>query len=364
MNTFDKLNLEIDINAFQFIDYDKFSKTISCEGELTSYCFQQTIPYWLKVVIKPSTGKVFIEFTGKILCEFYPELISEDTILECISNLNNEELFCIEPEDLIDFALVKSCDVTCDIKTGTTVEDLYNSLILKNNRKYCIKSLNQAKTSFTIFNTVADTRSKEALLIYDKENEIKASSNQPFLDWTNFKQEIIDAYENKTRLELNLHSVNRIRKYFNIPVKEKPSLYYLLTYQEDIIHNYLQSIIETSISIDLLKNAIVDQKNKINVLLKVIFLCLCGFNLPLVEKTLRELNDNTTGISRIMEPYKRLVCEINHIVTTDISDVKEFYDMQIRLEELIYESLSATENNRGKNLLLECYENYKKEEIT
>ena len=101
INTFDKLNLEIDVNAFLFIHYDKFSKTISSDGEIISYCFKQTIPYWLKVVIKPSAGKVFIEFTGKILCEFYPELISIDTILECISNLNNEELFCIEAEDLI-----------------------------------------------------------------------------------------------------------------------------------------------------------------------------------------------------------------------------------------------------------------------
>lgn len=354
MNKFDKIQIEIDINAFQVIHYEKFDTTMNCDGELISWTYKQTTPYWLKVNINPHSNKVYIEFTGKILSDFYTELISTETIYECIGNLHSEQLFVIEPNDLIDFGKVTGCDITRDIETNYTVEDLYRNLSLKNNKKYSITSINQPKTSFTISNTVADRRSKESLIIYDKENEIRKASNKPFLDFACNPEEILDYFKGKVRLELNLHSVNRIRKHFNIP-SGKPTLYEILHYDEDIILKFLNDILPNVDSVQILKNSIVGHKQKLMVLLRILFLCLCGFDASLVEKTIRDVQETSSGISRNMEPFLQLINEIHCLRESEINGVKEFTDMQKKLEELILTYLPVEESSVSSHLL-ELYE--------
>lgn len=75
--------------------------------------------------------EVVIEFSGKILGDRYPELISINNIGQCFRNI--EKLgFCKFDMDLIMKAEVVSCDVTKDIPCGDIQDsDLHQVPYLK-----------------------------------------------------------------------------------------------------------------------------------------------------------------------------------------------------------------------------------------
>lgn len=350
LNKFDRLNLEFDPICFEYINFDMFKKVIDEDGGLSTYIYTQEQPFYLKVNIHIKSQKAYLEFSGKALLDFYPELISEETFTECIENINDLGVFYVNGPDLINTAVVRGCDVTKDILSTYTVSDLYDKLILNNNRRNNITNIDQFKTRFSIKNTVTEKRRKECLTIYDKDYEINLSKNRPFLSAVSNPEEILDYFSHRIRFELNLNSYNRIRKYFNIDEKEQPSLKTLFNYNEDVILKFLYQNITQEVSLNRLKNNIMEVPLKMQTLLRLIFMVLCGFDMPLIEKEVRELYGPSASVTRITRPFKEIMNNLNTCIKSDINGLQEVKSLKSKIEELIMTTLPVSEENNFESV--------------
>lgn len=350
LNQFDRLNLEFDPSCFEYINYDMFKKIIDEDGSLTTYTYAQEQPFYLKVIIYVKSQKAYLEFSGKALLDFYPELISEETFYECIDNINDLRIFYVNSTHLINTAVVRGCDVTKDILSTSTVSELYDKLILNNNRRSNITNIDQFKTRFSIKNTVTEKRRKECLTIYDKDYEINLSKNRPFLSAVSNPEEILDYFSHVIRFELNLNSFNRIRKYFNIEEKEPPFLKTLFDYNEDVILKFLYENITQDVALNRLKTNVMEVPLKMQTLLRLIFMVLCGFDMPLIEKEVRELYGPSASVTRITRPFKEIMNYLNANIKSDVNGLQEVKALKSKLEELIMTTLPASEENKFESI--------------
>ena len=114
MITFDKLKIVVAEKYITNIDEDIFT-TIIKNGQIVEYGYEQQYPYLLYIEKDLIEHELVIEFTGKILQEQYPLLISKDTIHQCLDNINRLGICLIDVSSIITAAQVVKADVTQDI---------------------------------------------------------------------------------------------------------------------------------------------------------------------------------------------------------------------------------------------------------
>ncbi|WP_196245060.1 hypothetical protein, partial [Bacteroides fragilis] len=112
-----------------------------------------------------------LEFTGKILLDNYKDLISINTINQCINEINKLGICTLNVDGIAFYSHVAKCDVTIDIKVSS-----FNAIVsqirqsLSNYRQWICRSY---ANGVVIENTVKTARYKKRLVVYAKGEELQ-----------------------------------------------------------------------------------------------------------------------------------------------------------------------------------------------
>ena len=135
MITLDKIKIIAPIDSISISDYSCFKTQIK-DDEIKSYSYTQQTPFLLYVEQDIEEQETVIEFTGKILMDDYPRLISRNDIEQCFRSINQMGFCNIDFDKIWNDGQVCKIDVSKDI----AVEDChklteYLRTHLSNNRK-------------------------------------------------------------------------------------------------------------------------------------------------------------------------------------------------------------------------------------
>ena len=132
--TFDRLRLSIPNDFVTIIDLTPFTTTISGEGVIKHSQFEQTSPFFYRILTENGKNTVIVEFNGKALMDDYPSLINHTNISKCFENINKQGVCVIAAEQVIQTAYVLQCDVTSDIPCEYTIQELYGKINLTSSK--------------------------------------------------------------------------------------------------------------------------------------------------------------------------------------------------------------------------------------
>lgn len=290
MVKFDRLKIVSPIESVSIIDNEKFQEKY-INGILHSQKFKQTYPYKLSVELNYESGEAIIEFTGKILGNRYPELISMETINDCFQRINEMGICSIDIDAMME-ADVVSCDVTQDILLPNYMEmmKMINGNI-KNYQAYTCKFLRTG--SLSIEKNVVTGKYKKRLSIYNKEKEMGIAKNRKFVS----DNDLSGKFEDKCRFEINLKSMEQIRDALHIKDTKLSSV---LSSTANPIMDFVDEILVEDPEI---KAGMMGWKEYWQSLV----LKDCGYDLKKVEAKLRQYkNSRSCSISKAMAPFREL----------------------------------------------------------
>lgn len=303
--TFDRLRLSIPPDCLSIINESAFTTTVSGEGELLRKRYEQTSPFYYSIYIDQRTMTTELEFSGKALLDDYPSLINEANITNCFENINSYGICYINSEQVLQTAIVKQCDVTFDVTSAYTIQDLYNNINLSSSKKWCIRDI--CTNRFTIESTNTTKRLKSRFLVYDKGEEMTRKSNVAFLNAVNNPEEQLKYYKNKTRFELNLNSKDRISHFFT---STDTRLKTLLQTTIDPIEDFLDEALGYE---DALQQA-AKLSGSLRNLEHLLLLAVCDYDLKKVELLIRDMYGTTRSIKRCKEPYAQLLNRLKKVI--------------------------------------------------
>lgn len=198
----------------------KFNETFnSRSGEKVGIFYNsqndKKIPYNLYIAVSYIKQTLTLEFSSKILKEKYPDLITKDTIKECLENINQLDICNIDVDNIILNGVVTSVDITRD--TDLILDDnLLNVLNTQVNNYRRFKWTHYDKEGITFTKDVKSKDCTETITLYNKEKEICTTHNKDFLNSLSRPQSIIDYFRKKTRFEITLDTPQKIMDYLNV----------------------------------------------------------------------------------------------------------------------------------------------------
>ena len=308
MLKFDKLKLVTKIDYISDIDYSKFILN-SKEDSILYYKYQQERPFYLLVMVNYQHNELVLEFTGKILLDNYTNLIDIYTAKDCLSQINRLGICHLNVESIMTDSNVVKCDITKDIECGL-MQDIITNVRqnLSNYMKWVTKPYR--KEGITIENVVTTPRYKKRLIIYNKAKELKSANNRYFLNAVSNPNEILSYFNDKTRFELNIKTVDQIRNLLNIP---NNNLLAVLTSKA----NPILSVIDEAIKYNDCQHRTMTLRDYEHCLL----LKECNYDMSAVEAKVRTLSAKTTSITRVMKTYKNLYKQMNSIPNVNIREL-------------------------------------------
>ena len=172
------------------------------------------ISYNLYIAVSYVKQTLTLEFSSKILKEKYPDLISRDTIKECLTNINQLNICEIDVDSILLNGAITSVDVTYDANLilSDNLLDVLNSQV-NNYRRF--KWAHYDKEGITFTKDVKSKDCTETITLYNKEKEIYTSHNKDFLNSLSQPQAVMDYFKGKTRFEITLDTPKKIMKYLN-----------------------------------------------------------------------------------------------------------------------------------------------------
>lgn len=205
----DKVKIISSIDNIKEIDEEKFSIIVK-NGIITEYKYTQLSPYSLYIEKDLEEGELVLEFTGKILRDRYPELISKENIRECLNNINDLGVCWIDVDAILQDGVVTKADVSMDAECGE-IKAITEGICanVKNNRKYIVE---RKKDNLIIRNNNQTKNLQMRLCIYDKYAEMQQAGNRDFLDALPNKEDMLQYFRNRVRFEMNLNSKEQIRR--------------------------------------------------------------------------------------------------------------------------------------------------------
>lgn len=330
--TFDRLRLIIPNEYINIIKESEFTIG-SKSGVITNATFEQNTPFYYKINQNYEKSTTILEFSGKSLMDDYPSLISNTNIYRCFENINKQGICLIDPLYAVDTALVIQCDVTCDVTSQYTIQDIYAKLSFKSNKRWSFQSVTSNR--FAIVSTQTTNRLKTRFIVYDKNKEINGSQNKSFLSTVCNKEMQLEYFKDKIRYELNLNSVYQIRKYFNIDRSQKqgyPKLTDILYSSADPIDMFLS---EALIRPDVLNQAQEKTNTKtLSGLEHLLLIAICGFDLNKIDRVIRDLYGSSRSIKRAMAPYVAIMNRLKTNCPNPESD-PAFDDIRTRLQYML-----------------------------
>lgn len=292
MNLFDKIKIVTNIEFISILNYSSFQCITKLDNVLY-YKYQQKSPSLLLIMINYQNHELIIEFTAKILKEKYPLLINNDTIRECLENINDLGLCELNIDSILNNSQVAKCDVTKDVFTDINLVKSAISQNLSNYSKWIVKNYNNG---LVLENVVSTPRYKKRLTIYDKEKELGNVSNVNFINSIENGECLIDLFKHKVRFELNINTKKQIRQLLAISNNNL-----LEVLQSNV--NPILSVIDEAVMSECLSH----RTRTLRDFERELLLQKCDYNLIKVEALVRSLINKNTSITRAMRPYKELL---------------------------------------------------------
>lgn len=170
--------------------------------------YNPAIPYDVFIATNNLHQTLELEFSSKILLERYPELISKDTICQCLENLNRLGICTIDVDGILRNGWVIKSHVTEDVDLLLT-DEVLNAL------NQNVSNYRRFKWSHYDHNGITFTKDvvygKESITIYNKYKELLSHSRK-FVDSLPNRNEIMDYFYGKTRFEIRLENVAQIKE--------------------------------------------------------------------------------------------------------------------------------------------------------
>lgn len=294
MLQFDRLKLATSANYIADLNPSFFLTIPTIKGD-SYYKYQQYHPFSLTIIVNPKLNELVIEFTGKVLKDNYPSLISRETIKECFSNIQTLNLCKLDIDSIISDSRVCLCDITKDIACDYPMDAIKKHVkaSVVNYDRWLVRKCDN--NGLVVYNSVTTPRRFKRFIIYDKCKELKRAENRCFLENLSDPMTLLNRFAGKVRIELNLRSMEQIRNYLHIPNNELQSV--LNSISNPILEIWDQAIAETT----PIKAKIYNRAEKIALLEQ------CGYDLQAVEMKLREHTPKTSSIRRKLEPYRLLL---------------------------------------------------------
>lgn len=287
MITFDKLMLVSTLDSIAIFEQDKFSSKYK-DDELVSLRMTMRLPFYLDIEINYDKGEVKLEFTGKVLGERYPELISLNTIRECFKRINALGIFEIDIERMMG-AQVMKCDVTKDVPIADI--PALNSFIrghIKNYNAYSCRLL--LNGNLIVEKNVTGRRYKRRITLYDKGKEMMKSDRQDFT----VSNGLEGKYDGLCRFEMNLTSQQAIRDTLGIT---GTTLMEVLRSERNPIEDFLNEVIQDDVE--------ANTQDTWKTYCHKLVLRDCDYDMAKVEAKLRYYKHG--GIKRAKQPYIELL---------------------------------------------------------
>ncbi|MEE1406531.1 MAG: phage/plasmid replication protein [Bacteroidales bacterium] len=298
MITLDKIKIIAPIESIRSLKEEYFKVEIK-NSEVVSYSFTQTTPFLLYIEKDIEEQEAVFEFTGKILLDDYPKLISKDTFKKCLEHIGQMGICDIDFDCIINQGEVSKIDITKDIPLDDCPQiSEYLRTHLTNHKKYLSRS---EAGNLIIEKNVKTKGCKRRLTIYDKQKEINKACNQDFLLALNDSNKVLDYFQGKARFELNLNSKEAIRKSLNIP---ETTLSNVFESSANPIVGFIDDVIQDD---ELVSNcaSLTERKN-------LAFLKDCDMDIKKVEAEIRTYASKGTHISQALKPYRQLLDKLNN----------------------------------------------------
>ena len=289
----DKLKIVTNENYITDIDPNIFTTTIR-NGQIVEYRYEQQIPYLIYIERDLMEHELVIEFSGKILEDKYPFLINKDTIEICLENINKLAICHIDVPSVLQNSVVVKADVSHDICCGS-YQQLISTLqtSVKNHNKYLSRVI---RGTFVIEKNVVSRSRKVRMTIYDKAAEMQLKANQEYLNRLSNRDEVAEYFKDKVRFELNLNSMEQIRKHLNI---HNTMLY-------DVLHAEANPIVEFIDKAFVLEDpAPIDMK--LRDVERLALLESIDRDMTKLEMIVRKHSSTKSHITQLMQPYRNLL---------------------------------------------------------
>lgn len=333
---FDYFKLCLPSKSVDIVDMEAFNKTLTGDGQLAYLKFKQKTPFSYEIIVDLSRNETYVSFSGKVLLDDYPNLISRANIETCFNHINMDNI-CHIHSSAISEAIVMESDITADIEYDGGMMNLIDSLILNHNYTITKKGVNR----FYIQNTFVTHRKRECLVVYDKAKELSLKSNSAFLETVRNKNEQIKYFSNKIRLELNLRSKDRLLKYFH---NNPPTLQSILNSNIDPLSIFLEQAIGNK---NIIEDYLEEYPMRLREVEHLLMLTLFGFDLKNLEKFVKKLTSNRSSIFNRMRPYRDIY---ERLTATGINP---YYDTSlIKLQD---QFMSIFKNVFSPNLIMQKY---------
>ena len=317
----DKLKIVVNEKYITNINEDVFT-TIIKNGQIVEYRYEQQYPYLLYIEKDLIEHELVIEFSGKILEDKYPMLINKDTIETCLENINKLAICHINvPEILLNSVVVKA-DVSHDICCGS-YQQLISTLktSVKNHNKYLSRVIHG---TFVIEKNVVSRSRKVRMTIYDKAAEMQLKANQEYLDRLSNRDEVAEYYKDKVRFELNLNSMEQIRKHLNI---HDTMLYNVLHAEANPIEEFIDKafVLEEPAPIDM----------KLRDIERLALLESVDRDMTKLEMIVRKHSSPKSHISQLMQPYRNLLKTIEQKSENYLQSIRNVLLIEIFLAFIV-----------------------------
>lgn len=168
--------------------------------------YYNDMPYNLYIATNNYHQSLEIEFSSKILKERYPELISRDTIRQCLVNINSLGICTLDVDGILHHGWVIRADITKDVEMRLT-DEILNALN-QNVGNYRRFKWNHYESKGITF-TKDVIYGKEEIKVYNKYAELLSHSRK-FLNSLSNRNEITNYFYGKTRFEMTLRSEKQI----------------------------------------------------------------------------------------------------------------------------------------------------------
>lgn len=309
MIKFDRMKLIAPIESISNINTDIFHTQIHGE-RVIYYKYKQKEPYLLEIRADYEHRELVIEFSGKILYDKYIDLINEGNITECLKNINRLGICTLDCDGIIESAIVAKCDVTKDIPNHNISEII--STIRQNIKNYKKWNVSEypASEGVVLNNVVKTPKYKKRLIVYDKSKELNKCNNNSFLDALLDKNSLLLYFKNKVRFEFNINTMEQVRNYLNIPNNK-------LTNVLSSTANPILSVIDEAIKFDIRpiqRISLRDYERKL-------LIEKCNNDIVEVEALIRNIKGNSQSISRVMKPYRELLCKASFTSAIDLREL-------------------------------------------
>lgn len=283
-------------------------------GEYYSSNGNPAIPFNLYIATNYTKQTLTLEFSSKLLFDDYPKLITQETLPQCLCNLNNMGICTIDMDAILNTGCITKADITTDIPYDLTDEVL---TALNNNvgnyRRFKWQHYDSKGITFT--KDVAG-KGKEEIKFYNKQKELSATvQNRRFLDFLCNRDEIEAYFSNKTRVEITLASQPQIRDYLQI--------------DDTYIHNFFASttnpiLMQFDKIFDVSKEDVNVNMDSYDAWAMMKILEQYDGNLQLIEQEIRRLYKFRSGVNVRMEKFEKLQRMQNTVQRNRVQEVRNF----------------------------------------